>query len=293
MGCWWSAAKASIAFSHLTFQEYLAARAVSDKADYVEYTLKRLSDSWWREVVLLEAGYLSMQGKQRATALIQAIMDCAEEPEPYHNLVLAAECVRDVGQARVTGDLSGEVQRRLRKEFETPLPLPEDANCNAETSIDIATLIRRRAAAAEALGRIESGAGTQPAFWRLPFGEPVWVDVPAGEFCMGGDGSMMATSTSRELACFQDCQGADHKCAVSFLCRGDESSKRLEHWQDGKIPRGMESHPVVNVSWHDALKYCEWLSTKIAGKAIDVAERGAVGKSGPWAARSTCLSVGR
>jgi predicted NACHT family NTPase len=53
------------AFSHLTFQEHLAARAVSDKADYIQYTLKRMSDSWWREVVLLEAGYLSMQGKQR------------------------------------------------------------------------------------------------------------------------------------------------------------------------------------------------------------------------------------
>jgi len=80
------------AFSHLTFQEHLAARAVSDKADYIAYTLQRLGDSWWREVVLLEAGYLSMQGKQRATALIQAIMDCPTEPEAYHNLVLAAEC---------------------------------------------------------------------------------------------------------------------------------------------------------------------------------------------------------
>ena len=109
------------AFSHLTFQEHLAARAVSDKADYIPYTLKHLSDSWWREVVLLESGYLSMQGKQRTTALIQAIMDCPTEPEAYHNLVLAADCLRDVGQARSTGDLHSEVQRRLQKEFETPL----------------------------------------------------------------------------------------------------------------------------------------------------------------------------
>jgi len=28
---------------------------------------------------------------------------------------------------------------------------------------------------------------TQPAFWRLPYGEPVWVEIPAGEFWMGSD----------------------------------------------------------------------------------------------------------
>jgi toxoflavin biosynthesis protein ToxD len=39
------------------------------------------------------------------------------------------------------------------------------------------------------------------------------------------------------------------------------------HWQDGKIPRGYESHPVVYVSWHDARKYCEWLSG-VTGKSI-------------------------
>jgi len=133
------------AFSHLTFQEYLAARAVADREDNVAYTLARLGDSWWREVVLLEAGYLSTQGKRRATELIRAIMEHKEEPEPYHNLVLAAEAVRDVGQARTEGDLAGEIQTRLRKTFETPL----------RKGADLKTLVQRRAAAAEALGKIE------------------------------------------------------------------------------------------------------------------------------------------
>src|SRR5262249_46383521 len=49
------------AFAHLTFQEYLAARAIADREDYIVYTLKRLHKPWWREVLLLEVGHLSDQ----------------------------------------------------------------------------------------------------------------------------------------------------------------------------------------------------------------------------------------
>ena len=86
------------AFSHLTFQEYLAALAVAARDDYVAYTLGHVPDAWWREVILLEAGYLSTESQERTTRLIRAIADLREEPQPYHNLVLAAECLRDVGK---------------------------------------------------------------------------------------------------------------------------------------------------------------------------------------------------
>jgi formylglycine-generating enzyme required for sulfatase activity len=261
----------SYAFSHLTFQEHLAARAVSDKADYIDYTLKRLSDSWWREVVLLEAGYLSMQGKQRTTVLIQAVMDCADEPEPYHNLVLAAECLRDVGQARMTGDLYGEVQRRLRQEFETPLrrAAQEKKRARPAAQMDLPALIRRRAAAAEALGRIESGVGTQPAFWRLPYGEPVWVEVPAGEFWLGDDHSRWDDEKPCHrvaLAVFKIAKVPITNAQYRFFVEAKNHAPP-RHWADGKIPRGDESHPVVNVSWHDAIAYCRWLS-EVTGKPI-------------------------
>lgn len=257
------------AFSHLTFQEHLAARAISDKADHIQYTLQRMSDSWWREVVLLEAGYLSMQGKQRVTALIQGIMDCVEEPEPYHNVVLAAECLCDVGQARVTGDLYSEVQRRLRKDVESPLCQSGQLQKRGESTekVDLPALIRRRSAAAEALGRIESDSGTQPAFWRLPYGEPVWVEVPAGEFVMGGSGEYDGKPAHRvNIPAFKIARvpitNAQYKLYVETA-----HSQVPEHWVDGKVPRGRENHPVVYVSWHDAMIYCRWLS-EVTGKVI-------------------------
>jgi len=259
------------AFSHLTFQEHLAARAVADRPDYIAYTLARLGDSWWREVALLEAGYLSTQGKQRTTALIQAIMNHREEPQPYHNLVLAAECLRDVGPARVEGDLWGDVQRRLRREFERPLrqsPVMRRLGKALGRKPTQSDAVRRRAVAAEALARIESGRpGTQPAFWRLPYGEPVWVDVPAGEFWMGGKTYGDEQPVHRFfLERFQIARVPVTNAQYRFFVEA-AGHKAPPHWEDGRPPRDLESHPVVHVSWHDALAYCRWLS-EVTGKPI-------------------------
>jgi formylglycine-generating enzyme required for sulfatase activity len=252
------------AFSHLTFQEYLAARAVADRLDYIAYTLDRLGDSWWREVILLEVGYLSTQGKRRTTALIRAIMDCEEEPELYHNLVLAAQALRDVGPARVEGDLWEEVQLRLRKEFETPL--------RASVSLSHTKRVRfiqRRAAAAEAWARIESGQPvTQPAFWMMPYGEPVWVEIPAGEFWMGSERGaedekpLHRVRVARFWIARVPVTNAQYQLFVEAT-----GHKAPDHWEGDRVPRGLESHPVVYVSWHDVLAYCRWLS-EVTGELI-------------------------
>jgi formylglycine-generating enzyme required for sulfatase activity len=245
------------AFSHLTFQEYLGARAVADRADYIAYTLARLGDSWWRELILLEAGYLSTQGKRRTTALIRAIMDCEEEPELYHNLVLAARALRDVGPARVEGDLWAEVQQRLRQEFETPLRTSAKLSYAKRVS-----LIRRRAAAAEAWARIESGQPvTQPVFWMMPHGEPVWVEVPEGVFWMGSENGaaderpLHRVHVDRFWIARVPITNAQY-----YLFVDATGYKAPDHWEGQRVPRGLESHPVVYVNWHDALTYCRWLS---------------------------------
>ncbi len=243
------------AFSHLTFQEHLAARAVADRPDNIVYTLARIGDSWWREVVLLEAGYLSTQGKRRVTELLRAIMEQQTEPVPYHNLVLAAEAVRDVGLARTDGDLAGEIQHRLRQAFEMPL----------RKGGDLAGQVQRRAAASEALGKIESGQfGAQPLFWTLPYGEPVWVEASAGEFWMGSETGDADERPAHKayLDAFLISRVPITNAQYRFFVE-DAGYKTPRHWEDKKIPRGLENHPVVYVTWYDAMAYCHWLTGKL------------------------------
>ncbi|MBS1369267.1 MAG: SUMF1/EgtB/PvdO family nonheme iron enzyme [Lentisphaeria bacterium] len=43
--------------------------------------------------------------------------------------------------------------------------------------------------------------------------------------------------------------------------------KAPKDWRNGVMPSGKADHPVVNVSYHDAVAYCKWLSAK-DGKAL-------------------------
>jgi formylglycine-generating enzyme required for sulfatase activity len=123
-------------------------------------------------------------------------------------------------------------------------------------------LIRRRAAAAEALARIESGTpGTQPAFWSAFTGEPVWTEVPAGAFWMGSEqGSDNEKPLHKiDLAHFWIARVPITNAQYHFFVEATDHPAP-EHWDDGRVPRGLEAHPVVNISWHDAIAYCAWLT---------------------------------
>ncbi len=246
------------AFAHLTFQEYLAARALADRGDALDYTLKNLTDAWWREVILLEAGYLSTQGKRRASELIRAVMnaDPKTEPEPHHHLLLAAECLFDVGGARVEGDLLGEVRQRLKREADAPLTKGDRAQ------------VLRKVAAMNALNRIESGQFTSE-FWKPPWGEPEWVKVPGGKFWMGSEKGEYKNERPLhrvDVAEFQIARVPTTNAQYALFV-ADAKVEPPEHWRGGGPPKGKENHPVVYVSWRDAQAYCRWLSEKI-GKAV-------------------------
>lgn len=272
-------------FSHLTFQEYLAALAVADRSDYIAYTLARVPDPWWREVILLEAGYLSTQGKERTTQLIRAIADLKDEPELYHNLILAAECLNDVGQRRVEASLQQMIQGRLRSELETLslsgilggmrislgpkmtalavrilttdivkrpmrrlMSQPDKPASSLEENYR--SLTGRRIAAATALAQIQG-----QSFWKPPYGEPKWITIPAGEFWMGEGEHLHRLYLDAFLIGCVPITNSQYRFFVE-----DAGYSAPLYWQDERPPKGFDSHPVVGVEWNDALAYCAWLS---------------------------------
>jgi formylglycine-generating enzyme required for sulfatase activity len=112
----------------------------------------------------------------------------------------------------------------------------------------------------------------------LPF-EPEMILIPAGEFLMGSD-------PQKDKGSYDDEQPQhtlylpDYYLAKTPVTNAQYAAfmqatghDELEHWKGilgifrkgGKPPRGKEEHPVVHVSWYDAVGYCRWLA-KTTGK---------------------------
>jgi len=102
------------------------------------------------------------------------------------------------------------------------------------------------------------------------------VRIPAGEFLYGDK------KESHELPEFwidkTPVTNAEYARFVS-----DTDYKPPKHWKGETPPEKIVTHPVVNVSWHDATAYAEW-----AGKRLPIEEewekaaRGVDGRIYPW-----------
>ncbi len=124
-------------------------------------------------------------------------------------------------------------------------------------------------------------------FWRQPWGEPVWVDVPAGEFHMGEGWEQ----SKHFLKSFRIAQVPITNAQYELFVRAT-GYPAPEIWIGHQPLQGLESHPVVNVSWYDAMAYCAWLS-KMTGSFISLASeiewekaaRGEDRRTYPWGDR--------
>lgn len=243
------------AFSHLTFQEYLAALAIADRDSYVKDALAHSGEPWWREVILLTAGSLS---PERVSRLIRALADKKTEPTPYHNLLLASECLRDVGSSRVESDLDLQIQNRLRNMLAIPQTNRLVQRLLGPLKLD---WIERRAVAVQALAR--SGNG----YWSAHYGEPEWITIPAGEFWMGGNGEDDEKPIHRvNLPAYQIARVPITNYQYNLFVKAT-NYPTPRNWENGRPPKDHESHPVIYVDFKDALAYCAWLS-QVTGKSI-------------------------
>jgi formylglycine-generating enzyme required for sulfatase activity len=125
--------------------------------------------------------------------------------------------------------------------------------------------------------------------------EPDLTLIPAGKFLMGSDPQKDPHAHEREqpqhtLHLPDYYLGKTPVTNAQYAAFVSASGHRQpEHWQDGAPPPGKQDHPVVHVSWYDAVAYCRWLS-EAAGKPYRLPseaewEKGARGSDGrlyPW-----------
>lgn len=103
--------------------------------------------------------------------------------------------------------------------------------------------------------------GDDGLFWTAPYGEPLWVEIPAGEFWMGNDDRRDNEKPLHRvgLASFLIAP-VPITNAQYYLFTQAIGHRTPDHWSRDEIPEGLELHPVVYVNIRDAEAYCRWLS---------------------------------
>jgi NACHT domain len=132
-GLLFEAAAGRYAFTHLTFQEYLAARHVSAAPDLVGSLAANVSDPWWYETILLYAATTD------ASPIVRACLDSGT----IRALTLAFDC----------GEASTELDPDLRQRLERERRRAYEPDCSREhrrliAGVQAARLVRRSRATA-------------------------------------------------------------------------------------------------------------------------------------------------
>jgi formylglycine-generating enzyme required for sulfatase activity/WD40 repeat protein len=122
-----------------------------------------------------------------------------------------------------------------------------------------------------------------------------FVQVPAGEFLMGRDMKDDNQASGQETP--QHKVNQDEYWIGKYPVTNKQYQvfvnavgyKQPEHWKNNGIPPGKEDHPVVCVSWEDAVAFCKWAS-KVSGRQVrlpsesewEKAARGIDSRTYPW-----------
>jgi hypothetical protein len=288
-----------LAYWHLTFQEFLAAKAIASRLDDQQRQIL-LSDPNkvylpdWREVVLLYAGALHQQGKAKVAGFLGGLLD-GLGPSP--SLADQARCAGLIGsisaglgaaEVRIPRYPLSRSARRGHGHLR-PAALPGGAVGRAD---------RRRRCVGPGGRRADRSAA------RRLLGRDPGRQVPDGRSVgrsQGGELRSRSTYTDqwRETPheVYLDAYGiARYPVTVGQYRQfvEDEGYQDERWWTAGGFGEYSEpaewerqvaypSRPVVGVSWWEAKAFCAWAGVRLATEAEwERAARGTKGRKYPW-----------
>jgi formylglycine-generating enzyme required for sulfatase activity len=118
--------------------------------------------------------------------------------------------------------------------------------------------------------------------------------IPAGEFIMGEDGGY---SNSPQHVIYLDAFWIDQtevtiamyaKCVQAGKCNLVQNGPTDNHFNDPAFA----DHPVIYVTWFDAVSYCQWVGRRLLTEAEwEKAARGTDGRFFPWGFASPGISL--
>jgi hypothetical protein len=278
-------------FLHLAFQEYLAARYLATiklSEGGLQAVLSFLEEgplleSWWREVILLIAGYFSVTSPQTAQSFLQRLAGIDAAAAERKSLPPAVQLA--AAELAATAWLEWPAQRQeLRRRLAARL-----AALLADVELMSESQASWRAAAGRALAQLgdpRPGVGVDPTTG-LP--DIVWgEEVPVGVYRYKETEVQIKRSyrlarypiTYAQFQCFVEAPNFDdNRWWAGMPSNARELRKQL-------FP--FVNHPCEN-SWYEAVAFCRWLSDKLCYEVRlphecewEVAARYPDGRSYPW-----------
>ncbi|HQU37533.1 MAG TPA: SUMF1/EgtB/PvdO family nonheme iron enzyme, partial [Anaerolineales bacterium] len=255
-------------FPHRSFQEFLAGSYLDSRDDFAALA-KELADNQllWRQVILWAVSrrvYIrgSIDGPLALVAELCPSRECNDDKE-WSRVWLAGDILLEIGSNRAERSELGKellprVQTRLKELLEQNRLTP-----------------RERAEAGDTLAKLGD-----PRFdtkhWHLPDESLLgFAHIPAGVFWMGPPGKVIKTLLEKlggQEDWYKD-ETPQHKLHLPdyYMARYPVTVGQFKDFvedsghtpQDENSLRGVLTHPVVYVTWYDALAYCKWLNEKL------------------------------
>ena len=262
-------------FPHRTFQEYAAGAHLASLPDFATRAAHLAEEgALWREPILLGVGRLAYRDGDMYKPPALVVELCPEravdEESGWRNAWLAGEVLLEAGLVRMQKSTLGqELIHRVRQR------LADLLGKGRLSPVE-------RAAAANTLAKL-GDPRFQPETYYLA-DEPMlgFVEIPAGRFLMGSDKRKDREADDGELP--QHSQDlptyylgrypVTHAQYWAFVQETKHDPPAAEYdfekpyeWLDGRPPDHLMNHPVMLVTWHDAIMYCEWLTGKLQALA--------------------------
>ena len=248
------------AFADTSLQAFVAARHLGAQPDLPNLVsrLAREDLQRWREVILSAVSRSVWLNREPTTAL-QVIEALCRRPLPeegapvpdseWRSAWLAGEALVEIAQAvpgatHVLGRVSSWLLALLERGMLSP---------------------KERADAGSVLDQLAHW-GPRPG---VPVPEPLWCEVPSGMFWSGEGASARIVETGPFWISRYPVTYAQYAAFAQATGHPSPSD-----WQGERPHAGMGNHPVVHVTWQDAMQYCKWRTDRLSTEQFRVWRRG-------------------
>ena len=238
-------------FPHRTFQEFLAGVYLTIEGDFAQRAAVLADDAVrWREVILLATGFLlHRQGDtSRPLALVGEL--CPERLQDQENAWrrawLAGDVLAELGSRTADSQLGLDLQNRVSRRL---LDLVTQAKLPAKERCFVGDLLARLGDPRQEVTEVDN----------MQF---CW--IPTGDFLMGsGDDDTLAYDDEKP-------QETTHVDEGYWLARFPVTVAQFRFYLeqtetqpvDPDCLKGPANHPVVLVSWREAVAFCRWLTNR-------------------------------